>query len=316
MATDGRDNPPPVEKLGHRAREQALMALATRQHGVVAHRQLLRLGFSPAAIGKRTQTGRLHRRFRGVYALGRVDLPVSGLRLAAVLACGDGACLSHISNAAHLGLRRSDAVLIDVTVSGRSGIRHAGIRVHRSTTLIDEDITVVDGVPCTSCARTLLDIAPLVNERSLERAVEQAEIKGLYDHRAILRLLDRSWGQPGSRRLGNTLGIVRPGNTITKSELEELMLGLCRGWGLPEPEVNAELLIGGERMQVDFLWRKGRVVVETDAFKYHSSRAAFRRDRRRDRLLELAGYRHARFADADFDHARSEIRSTLIDLLG
>jgi very-short-patch-repair endonuclease len=181
--------------------------------------------------------------------------------------------------------------------------------------LSDEDRAAVDGIPCTTWARTLLDIAPLIDDRALEKAVERAEILELYDHRAIVSLLARAEGQPGTRRLANAVGIARPGQTVTNSPLEELMLALCRDWGLPEPEVNAEILLGGERAQVDFLWRAQRVVVEIDGFRYHRGRAAFRRDRRRDRLLELAGYGHARFADEEFDADRLEIRGTLVRLL-
>lgn len=291
------------------------MALAATQHWIVTFSELIGIGFTQPTIGRLLTSGRLHRLYKGVYAVGHPDPSSLGRRLAAVRACGPGALLSHISNAAHLGLRSSSASRIDITVPRRSSLSHRGIRIHRRTTLINEDMTVVDAVPCTSWARTLLDVAPLVDERALEKAIERAEILELYDHRAILSLLERAWGQPGTRRLADALGIARPGHTVTNSSLEELMLGLCRRWGLPEPEVNAELLLGGDRAQVDFLWREQRVVVEVDGFKYHKTRAAFRRDRKRDRLLEVEGYGHARFADEDFDRDRADIRGILMRLL-
>ena len=292
-----------------------MLGLAARQHGVVSVGQLRANGLSDSAVRMRVQAGRLHRLFRGVYAVGRPDVPPRGRRLAAVLACGPGALLSHFACADHLGLRQSNAAVTDVTVPRRSSLRHPGIRIHRSTTLVDEDRTIADATPCTSWARTLLDIAPLIDDRALEKAVERSEILELYDHPTLERLLDRMWGQPGTRRLAIAVGIARPGRTVTNGPLEELMLALCRDWGLPEPEVNAEILLGGERAQVDFLWREQRVVVEVDGFRYHRGRAAFRRDRRRDRLLELAGFGHARFADEDFDRDRPEIRGTLARLL-
>jgi very-short-patch-repair endonuclease len=292
------------------------MALAGAQHWVVTFAELTGLGFSESAVNRLLAAGRLHRLFKGVYAVGRPEVSAYGLRLAAVLACGPGALLSHISAAAHHGLRESSAIRIDVTVPRRSHLKHPGVRIHRRETLISEDRTAVNAVPCTSVARTLLDIAPLIHERALEKAIERAEIQEVYDHRAIVSLLGRARGQPGTRRLADVLGIGRPGCTVTNSSLEELMLGLCRRWNLPQPEVNAELLLGGQRAQVDFLWREQRVVIEVDGFKYHRTRAAFRRDRRRDRLLELEGYGHARFADEEFDTAQAEIRATLISFLG
>jgi len=173
----------------------------------------------------------------------------------------------------------------------------------------------VDGIPVTSVARTLLDLAAQFHPRAIERAIEKAVILEIYDHRAVLALLRRSSGHRGVARLRAALATVRPGKTLTRSRLEELMLALCREWGLPEPDVNAYIRLGGTWEQVDFYWPQHRVVVETDGYRYHRSRGAFRRDRRRDRLLEVEGYGHARFADEEFDDDRPHIAAVLRNLL-
>ena len=235
--------------------------------------------------------------------------------LAAVLACGEGAVLSHLSAADHLGLRRSWATRTDVTVPRRSHLRHQGIRVHRSLTLAGTDVALIDSVPCTSVARTLLDIAPLLQRRQLERAIEQAHVLELYDHPSVIDVLERHRGQPGSRRLRAGIGIARPGQTITKSGLEESMLALCRRHALPEPEVNAWILLAGEHHQVDFAWRAQWVAVEIDSWKYHRTRGAFGRDRRRDQLLAAEGWKHARFTDLEVTEEQRHIAGVVQRLL-
>jgi predicted transcriptional regulator of viral defense system len=160
MPRDGRETTTPLTeldhrrwgRLGHREREWDLLAFAERQHGVVSLNQLVALGFTPSGVRERAARGRLHRLHHAVYAVGRRDVPVQGLRLAAVLACGASALLSHLSVAAHHGLRKTAAARFDVTVPRRSSLRHPGIRIHRRPTLMPQDRTVVDAVPCTSVA--------------------------------------------------------------------------------------------------------------------------------------------------------------------
>ena len=232
-----------------------------------------------------------------------------------MLACGAGAVLSHLSAAAHHGLRQSSATRLEVTIPRRSSLRRPGIRVHRSLCLTDADAAAVDSVPCTSIARTLLDVATRLDARGLERAVEQAHILEVYDHRAVVSVLERAPGQPGVRRLREVLGIARPGETRTKSDLEDDLLALCRRRGLPQPGVNAWILLGGEHAQVDFLWRQERVVVEVDGYKYHRGRGAFGRDRRRDQLLQVEGWGHARFADVQVVAAADHVVDVIERLL-
>src|SRR5436305_14216536 len=158
-------------------RDAAIAAVGVAQHAVVGLEQLRALGLGPRAVQARASAGRLRRRFRGVYSI----VPLNLLRreghwMAAVLASGPGAVLSHLSAAALHGLRPDGGAYIDVTVPGRSGRRHPGVRVRRSMTLTESDITVVENIPCTTIARTMLDIADIVGGRSIERAFDQAEM--------------------------------------------------------------------------------------------------------------------------------------------
>ena len=285
------------EESTHHQRAWAMMALAGVQHWVLTFAQLIALGYSSSAVGRLVRSGRLHRLHHGVYAVGNPAASVKGFRLAAVLACGEGALLAWAAAGAHHGIRESSAARIDVTVPGDRRLSRRGIRIHRCSTLIDEDRTVVDAIPCTSVARTLLDLSSLIDDRGVERALERAEILRTYDHRAMLSLLDRMRGHPGAPRLGRVVEAANPGTTITKSDLEEAMLALCRKAVLPEPALNAHIVLGGVHTEVDFLWRAQRVVVEVDSWRYHRQRGQFRRDRRRDQLLELEGWAHARFTD-------------------
>ena len=214
--------------------------------------------------------------------------------MAAVLACGPGTVLSHRSAASLHGIRPTAIGYVDVAVARHSRPSHAGIRAHRLLSLSDDDLTRIDGIPCTTVARTLVDLAGVVDRRALERACEQAEVLRL-DVSALPRLVQRSRGARGIRALRAILASRRLGQSITRSELEERFLALCLRAGVPMPSVNAWIVLEGRSVEVDFLWRDERVVVETDGYRFHSSRRAFTRDRQRDRALDRAGFRHARF---------------------
>jgi very-short-patch-repair endonuclease len=268
--------------------------LADRQHGVVALWQLRALGLSDSAVHKRASAWRLHRVHRGVYAVGRRGLTERGHWMAAVLACGPDAVLSHRAAAALLGLRPDNRSRIDVSVPRRAARSRAGIEVHVSETLRARDLTSWDGIPCTSVARTLLDLGDVVRRRDLERAVEQAEVLRVFDLRAVEDVLARA----GPRRGAGLLRAVIDDSAeqgLTESELEEAFLELCRGAALPQPAVNAWIALEDGMVKADFLWRAERLVVETDGHAFHGTREAFERDRRRDQLLTLAGFKIVRF---------------------
>jgi hypothetical protein len=273
------------------ARDLEVAALASRQHGVVTHAQLLECGLSADAIKRRARTGRLHRLYRGVYAVGHRALSPDGRLLAAALSCGAGAVLSH-RTAAHLwDLRRSSAARIDVTIPGDPGRRpRVGIRLHRSATLHPEHVTTLRGLPVTTPSRTLFDLAAAVPPRQLERALEEAEVQRQDVGAGLAALLGAHPTRAGTRNLRAALARHHADPTLTRSDLEDNVLELCDDHGLPRPAVNVGIL-GHE---VDFLWPDRRLVLEADGFAYHRTREAFERDRRRDAHLLAHGYRVVR----------------------
>lgn len=305
-----------ARETSHAHRELALAELATRQHGVVALRQLEHIGFSPSGVQRRPRARRLHRIHQGVYAVGHPLLSVDGYWMAAVLACGPGAVLSYRSAAELLGLLASARAAIDVTVPNRAGRSRSGIDAHTATHLDPADTTTVRGIPCTSVARTLLDIAAAVPLRALERPCDQAEILRVFDLEALDDVMKRDPNHRGGPALRTVLTGHAVGETATRSEFEERFLALCLRAGLPRPEVNAYLVLdGGDAAQVDFLWRSQRVVVETDGYRTHGTRSAFERDRRRDQRLMLAGWRVVRVTWRQLVRERRELVEIVRSLL-
>jgi very-short-patch-repair endonuclease len=243
--------------------------IAGRQHGVVSYEQLRGAGMSQPAISRRTAAGRLHRLHRGVYAVGHTNLSFDGRCMAAVLALGGGAVVSHISAAALWGMRRPTDGAIDVTIPGDGGReRRRGIRIHRSSSLIAAVTGRRNGIAVTNPKRTLRDL-----HRTVPQRVYRATVRRALD----LRLIKSS--------------DLRSPDDLTRSELERLFLALCRRYRLPQPAVNARV----GRYEVDFLWRDRRLIVETDGFRHHSDRATFERDRARDARLQSLGFTVLRF---------------------
>jgi very-short-patch-repair endonuclease len=268
-------------------RDLELAALATRQHGVVARRQLIELGLGTAAIRHRLANGRLHPLHTGVYAVGHAAIGSAGRWMGAVLAYGPDAVLSHRSAGAHWQLRPTARADVDVTAPGRTRHSRRGITVHRVRKLHPEDRTCHNAIPITTVARTLLDLAEVIRPRELDRAFEEAERLRHLDIRAIERLWNRSRGRHGLPQLGTLIAEHHEPAPATRSELEGRFLELCRDAQLPAPSVNAR--VAG--LEVDALWRDRRLVVELDGHAFHHTRASFERDRTRDAKLQLAGYR-------------------------
>jgi hypothetical protein len=270
--------------------------LAERQWGVVARRQLAALGVSRHTADHWLRAGRLHRLHQGVYAPGHTALRAEGHRLAAVLACGPGAVLSHRSAAAHWGLLRTDQTRIDVTAPrGRHGA--PGIRLHRSRSLDARDTTHHEGIPVTTVSRTLLDLAATARPSELERALAQAERLHLYDHRATERTIATNNGQRGTRVLAQATTRTPK---WTRNEWEAEFLALIRKAGLPEPEVNQAFHAEDHgHCEPDYHWPEHGVIVETDGFETHGTRAAFRADRAKDAALTASGRRVLRFTRDD-----------------
>jgi hypothetical protein len=239
--------------------DRPISELARRQHGVVGRAQLKALGLGDDAIDWRVRRRRLHRVHRGVYVLGYPHLTRNGGFMAAVLACGDGAALSHLSAAVLWGMLNGDRKIHVTTPRDR---RRPGLVVHRAR-LDDEEVRRRAGIPVTAPARTLIDLADVAPRRTLERAIDEAE----YLRLDCTGLAPRR-GRSGCGLLMSVLAQHRPGSTRTKSYLEELFIALCDRYQLPRPEVNVYV----EGYECDFVWREQRLIIETDGGAAHGTR--------------------------------------------
>jgi hypothetical protein len=262
---------------------QPLARLAERQHGVVSIRQLGQLGYSASSVSKAVASGRLHRLWRGVYAVGHTNLSAQGRCLAAVLACAPGAVLSHGSAAWLWGLYRHRPGTIDVTAPTRRH-RKPPLRLHYARLHADERALRV-GIPVTSVSRLLLDLAATLTDARLESLLERCEEQGLFDLGEIDATLARAGGHHGAGRLRRCLSIYRPDPAFTRSRLESRFLALVLKAGLPRPATNYN--VAG--LELDAYWETERFAVELDVYETHGTRAAFERDRLREEELLLAG---------------------------
>ena len=276
------------------------------------------LGLTVTAVHKRAASGRLHRVHRGVYSLPPPELLSRyGRWMAAVLTCGPGAVLSHRSAAALHELRATERTNDEVTVPGRSTRKRAGIDIHRSTTLTPADATRVNGIPTTTVARTQLDLAEVVSRRALERAYDQADVLEVFDLRALEDQLERNRHRQCARVVRAVLDEHYVGSTPTWSKFEEAFLKLTRATGIPDPEVNVWLVLDDQEsaLRVDFVWRRQRLIVETDGHETHRTRQAFERDRRRDQRLTLAGWRVIRVTWRQLTSRPDQVAAMLVTLL-
>lgn len=282
----------------------ALAGLADRRHGVVSTRQLLALGYSRSAVADAAKAGRLHRLHRGVYAVGRRRLDWHGYCLAAVLAYA-----SHASAGWIWGLLRYPPERIDVTAPTR---RHpkAAMRLHHAR-LDRRDCAEREGIPVTSLARTLLDLAATFPRRQLDRILERAEEQGLFDLAALDDLLARVTHHPGVPPLRDALALYRPKPAFTRSGFEERFLELVEAAGLPTPAMNNN--VAG--LELDAYWEEERFAVELDAFETHGGRAAFARDRLRQEELLLAGIAMDRITDDRLEREPGRVMERLGQLL-
>ena len=291
-----------------------IAAISARQHGVVGLSQLRELGLSARAVQHRAARGRFHRIHRGVYAVGYPKLTRYGHWMAAVLACGWKAVLSHRSSAGLSALRPDNRRKSDVSVPSPSARPKEAIEVHRSVTLTADDVTTVEGIPCTTIARTLVDLGDVLDRRAVERAVEQAEVLRLFDLREVQQAIERAGPRRGPGLLSSVLENL-DGPTLTESELEEAFLALCREAAIPTPEVNAWMTLSdGSPIKVDFLWRRERLAVETDGHPFHRTRQSRERDARRDVLLRLAGFEPVRFTGRQVVFEKEWVTRSLLAL--
>ena len=246
---------------------------------MVSRDQLVALGLSARGVEGRMRRGWLHGVHRGVYAVGHLALTRNGRFMAAVLACGEGAALSHFSAAVVWGILEDRGQLIHVTVEGNRVCR--GVIVHRS--LLKGHRVRRHGIVVTTPARTLVDLADVVHKRrTLERAFDEADYLKLdWESAAPIH------GRKGSGLLASVLAVHEPGTTRTLTELEERFLAFCEKHGFPRPAVNHSI----EGYVCDFVWRDQRLIVETDGRQAHGTTRARRRDPVKDADLQIAGWR-------------------------
>jgi very-short-patch-repair endonuclease len=268
------------EKCLRRGVDAVIAAIAERQHGVVTRCQLLDLGLSSSAIHRRVGAGRLHVLHPGVYAVGDRALPALGRLAAAVYACGDDTVAGRRSAASLHNLRTHNGT---PEVIARPGTRnHEAIGITRMRLQPDE-ITIVHGLPCTTVARTLLDLGD-------ETLVRQAEFLQVFDLVEVSRLLERYPRRRGTARLRRVIHRVADSELRTRSEMESRFHALVLDANLPRPEANGTVALGEITIEADAVWRHEKVIVELDGRRAHLTASAFETDRERDRLAALAGW--------------------------
>lgn len=291
-------------------RHDALAKLAERQHGVVSIRQLTGpLGYSRNAVSRAAKTGRLHLLHRGVYAVGHARISVHGKCLAAVLACGRGALLSHYSAGWLWGIANVNPEPFHLTTSVWRTPRPP-LRLHQSLVLASEDQALREGIPVTALPRTLLDLAAVARSDWLERMVERSEELELFDLWAAEDLLARTAGHPGHGRLRKAIALYQT-TSFTRSGLERRFLELCLAAGLPQPRMNYV----EEGFELDAYWPEFRFAVELDVFEMHGTRAAFERDRERQEDLLLAGIQVTRVTGPRLEREPDEVMKRVARLL-
>ena len=283
--------------------------IAARQHGVISRRGLLRLGLSPGQIKRLVVVRHLHTIHAGVYAVGHTNLSREGLWMAAVLAGGQTAVLSHHTAASLHRLIDAENVPLHVT-AGPKGLRRPGIHFHSSPLTADER-TRRDGIPVTSVPRTILDLAACLDAFALERLLAEAHFRGHRDTRPLQQLID---GHPHRRGVTNLRAVLRSGHAAlgrTESPLEDRFLIFVDGRRLERPLLNPTITVGGRRIRPDCLWLAQRIVVECDGRDAHQRRRTWERDRVRDRRLLANGYSPVRVTSEQLGGGRDELEADL-----
>jgi len=287
------------------ARDRHIWTLVRRQHGVVAHRQLRELGLGRSSIRWRVKSGRLHPVRRGVYAVGRPEMSSRGRWMAALLACGPGAVLSHGSAAALWGFGSEPRGLVEASLPEGMRSRRPGIRAHRRATLRPSEVTEHEGVRVTVPIRTLIDEATRLAPAQLERAVNEADKLERVRADVLYAALDDHSGEPGVGPLRKLLDPLH--FRLSDSELERAMRPVAKAAGLPVPETKA--WVNG--YEVDFFWPELGIVVEADGLRYHRTAAQQRRGLERDQTHIAAGLWPLRFSHWQIAREPAHVRKIL-----
>jgi very-short-patch-repair endonuclease len=286
-------------------RSRQAWELAGKQHGVVTRGQLLELGFSRSAIEHRVARGRLHVVAHGVYAVGWPKLTPKRVWMAAVLACGKGALLSHSSAAALWEIGSERRGIVDVSVTRRAELKRRGLRVRGRPSLRAESVTSRDGIPITTPVQTLIDLSTELAPIGVERAVNEADKRDLIDPETLRAELNRYSGEPGIKPLRAILD--KRTFRLSDSDLEILFRRIAMEAGLLSPLTKAPL----NGFEVDFFFPDLGLVVETDGLRYHRTPSTQTRDARRDRAHTLAGLTPLRFTHYEIKYEPALVRSEL-----
>ena len=266
------------------SRDGLVASLVASQRTIATHEQLLRLGLTRRVIAHWIATGRLHIEFRGVYSIVNGQLPPLAREQAALLACGEGAFLSHRSAAFVWGMRKIAPAIVEVSVRGRYCSSRVGVKVHRIRAIDDREVRHHEGLWVSLPARAVLEVAA-VAPGELVDVIDEGLARRVLDRRELERVLARNRPCRGAARLAALLG-DETAMAITRSKAEKAFLRLMRDAGLPRPEVNEQF---GSYVP-DFMWRRERLIVELDSPTFHGGPGAFQNDREKDLF-----YRDARF---------------------
>ncbi|HVX33925.1 MAG TPA: type IV toxin-antitoxin system AbiEi family antitoxin domain-containing protein [Solirubrobacterales bacterium] len=296
-------------KLHTEILDRRVAALAGRQHGVVGRWQLQEIGLTERLIRTRISHGSFIRLHRGVYAVGHRALTKESRWMAATLAYGPAAVLSHRSAGQLWGISPRSEIDPEVTAPG-SRARRRGIVAHRASLPADE-VGRMWGIPVTSVARTMLDLAATRPEREVERAWNEMEVREFRLRLTVSDLLERYPGRRGTLLLTRLVTGETAPVGITRNDLEEAFLALVDRFDLPRPRMNAHLAIRGRFYEVDALWEDRKVAVELDGGGAHGTRRAFEQDRERDRILTAEGYATARLTWHQIHATPAEVAADL-----
>jgi len=283
--------------------------LAATQHGCIRSDQLAACGLDHAAVARRVRKGWLHRLHLGVYAVGYPSDALHAQFMAAVLAGGDDARLSHWSSCALAELVRWDGRTIEITVRGSAAHSRPGIRFHRARSLHPHDTTKLHGIPCTTPARAILEIAPQLSDQRLKRLIRKAQAEKRANVRQIAAVLRRARGHRATRRIAD---VIATGPAPTASGHEDLVLDLILEAGFEHPVVNARLVVGGAPYYPDLRWPAHRLSLEIDSSPWHDGPLAQQLDADRQAELEAAGERVLRTTRAQAIRAPQQLVDRLV----
>lgn len=289
-------------------RDGAVAALAGRQRTVVTHEQLIALGCSRRVVAHWVSRGRLRGVFHGVYSLVDGELPPLAREQAALLTCGERAFLSHHSAVFVWALRKVEPQEVEVSVVGRRCSCRKGVRVHEIRAIDRRELRRHEGLWVSSPARAVLEIAATAPGHELANVIDEGLARRLFTPADLTEVLARNRPCRGAARLAEILS-DETATSVSRSAREKRLLRLLRDARLPRPETNVKL----GRFEPDFMWRRERLVVEVDGYRFHRGPGAFNRDREKDLALRDAGFEVLRFTG---DHVVKQPEMVLAKIAG